>query len=91
MSVPLLADGYEDAFIGCATSHDGQTRAVYDIDACVNVLVERDGMDATEAREFLDFNTIGAYVGDGTPLYVERMSLDSFNELIEEGDDNETE
>jgi hypothetical protein len=34
------------------------------------VLVERDGMTAEEADEFLSFNTLGAYVGENGPLFV---------------------
>jgi hypothetical protein len=44
--------------------------AVYDIDKCVDVLVERDGMTPEDADEYLSFNTLGAYVGENGPLYV---------------------
>jgi hypothetical protein len=30
----------------------------------------RDGMDSEEAREFIEFNIEGAYVGPGTPILV---------------------
>jgi hypothetical protein len=33
------------------------------------ILVERDGMDPEGAIEYLEFNTLGAWVRDGTPTY----------------------
>jgi hypothetical protein len=30
----------------------------------------RDGMDYDEAYEFFEFNTLGAYVGEQTPVFV---------------------
>lgn len=70
----LLADGYEDAFIGVAISAGRKPVAVYDIDRCVSVLMERDGMSYEEAEEFFSFNTLGAYVGEQTPLYINRTA-----------------
>jgi hypothetical protein len=31
-----------------------------------------DGMDYDEAMEFLEFNTLGAWAGEGTPLFLWR-------------------
>jgi hypothetical protein len=66
----LLADGLEAALVGYTVNHHHPHVAVYDIDKCVDVLVERDGMTAEEADEFLSFNTLGAYVGENGPIYV---------------------
>jgi hypothetical protein len=35
----------------------------------VAILVERDGMDEDEADEFLDFNCLGGYLGEHTPIF----------------------
>jgi len=70
----LLADGYEDAFIGVGVSAGRKPVAIYDIDLCVEVLMQRDGMSYEEAEEFFSFNTLGAYVGDQTPLYINRTA-----------------
>jgi hypothetical protein len=64
----LLADGFEDAFIG--VKNYIPLKALYDIDKCINVLIERDGMDEDEALEFFEFNVAGAYVGKHTPQFV---------------------
>jgi hypothetical protein len=66
----LTADGLEAALVGYAVNHHHPIVAVYDIEKCIDVLVERDGMTPEEADEFLSFNTLGAYVGENGPLYV---------------------
>jgi hypothetical protein len=66
----LLADGLEAGFIGYTMNHHHATVAVYDYDKCVQALVDRDGITHEEADEFLEFNTLGAYVGENGPLYV---------------------
>lgn len=66
----LLADGLEDAMVGYTVNHHHPVVAVYDIDKCVKVLVERDGMAPEDADEYLSFNTLGAYVGENGPIYV---------------------
>ena len=66
----LLADGLEAALVGYTVNQHHPHVAVYDIAKCIDVLVERDGMTAEEADEFLSFNTLGAYVGQNGPIYV---------------------
>lgn len=66
----LLADGPEAALVGYTVNHHHPQVAVYDIEKCIEVLVERDGMAPEEADEFLSSNTLGAYVGENGPLYV---------------------
>lgn len=72
----LLADGLEAALVGYTVNHHHAHVAVYDVDKCIDVLVERDGMSHEEAGEFLAFNTLGAYVGENGPLYVRFTSDD---------------
>jgi hypothetical protein len=43
---------------------------IYDEDKCIQILMERDGMTDEEAIEFFEFNVVGAYVGEYTPVYV---------------------
>lgn len=69
----LLADGLEAAIIGYTVNHHHPTVAVYDVQKCVDILVERDGMSHEDAEEFLEFNTLGAYVGENGPLYIRTM------------------
>ena len=68
----LLADGFEDALIGYGTRFSYGV-AVYSRRKCLDILVERDGMDYEEAVEFFDFNVTGAYVGENTPVFLEDL------------------
>ena len=72
----LLADGLEAALVGYTVNHHHAHVAVYDVDKCIDVLVERDGMSHEDADEFLAFNTLGACVGENGPLYVRFASHD---------------
>ena len=65
----LLADGLEDALIGIASQFN-TVFAVYDSAKCIQILIERDGMSYEEASEFLEFNTLGAWVGKHTPAFM---------------------
>jgi hypothetical protein len=68
----LLADGFDDAIIGMAERCSKPALVVYDIEKCVDILVARDGMEWSDALEFLEFNTLGAWVGEMTPLFLRR-------------------
>lgn len=67
----LLADGFEAAFLGVAERCSKPALAVYDADRCVEIL-QTQGMDEEEALEFFSFNVTGAWVGEGTPLFLWR-------------------
>lgn len=66
----LLADGFEQAFIGIAHRCSKPNLACYDYERAVEVLMKRDGMTDEEAREYLNFNCLGAWMGEGTPLWL---------------------
>jgi hypothetical protein len=66
----LLATGFEDAFIGLAVRCGSEAVAVYDYFKCVEVLMTRDGMGEEEAEEYMQFNVVGAYVGERTPWFL---------------------
>lgn len=74
----LLADGFEDAFIGVARRFGwSEDVAVYDLEKCLQILVDRDGMDREGADEFFEFNVLGAWVGDQTPVFIQGISLEA--------------
>ena len=62
----LIADGFDDAVIGIEPL---TMRVVYDIDKVIEILMDQ-GMDHDEAIEYYEFNIVGAYVGEQTPLFV---------------------
>jgi hypothetical protein len=69
----LKIDGHDDAVIGPAMIWGNGERIsvlVYDAEAIRDMLMKRDGMEADEAREFIEFNIEGAYMGPDTPILV---------------------
>tara|TARA_R110002020_G_scaffold144841_1_gene318034 strand:- start:2210 stop:2437 length:228 start_codon:yes stop_codon:yes gene_type:complete len=65
----LFADGFEEALVGIGSRCGQPDIAVYDSEKCVSIL-ESQGMTYAEAWEFFDFNVVGAWVGERTPLFV---------------------
>mgnify|MGYP001009893774 FL=1 len=63
----LLADGFDDAAIGVVERCGQPPIVVYDYEKCADILVDRDGMLLEEAEEYLDFNSVCAWAGEGTP------------------------
>ena len=43
---------------------------VYDYEKCIEVLISRDGMSYSDAMEYMDYNVVGGYVGENTPMFV---------------------
>ena len=65
-------DGYDEAILGPAHIWRGNQQVqvlVYDAEKIREILM-RDGMDAEEAREFIEFNIEGGYLGIETPVLV---------------------
>jgi len=75
----VLADGFDDALLGVTRGPGGETLAVYSSDRCVDILADG-GMKLEEAVEYFDYNVIGAYVGVGTPLFVDEVDMPTLRE-----------
>ena len=73
----LTADGFEDALVGC--TYGANVVAVYDINKMVEILME-EGTDYEDAVEFLDYNVVGAYLGEKTPLYINFVTQEVHND-----------
>ena len=80
MSAMIKCDGFDDAIIGI-TQTQGVYKIVYAKDKMIKVLIDRDKMDESEAIEFLEYNTWGAYVGENTPLYVDKLTSEEIDEF----------
>lgn len=64
-----MAEGLDDALIGFG-EQAGQTVAVYDCEKCVEIFMQRDGMDRDEAEEHMSYNVAGTYLPGQTPVFV---------------------
>ena len=72
----LLADGFDKAFLGIAEAFNGNPVAVYCADKCIKILMQQfsesdDPM--TEAIEYFDYNVKGSYVGEYTPIFMNKL------------------
>lgn len=65
----VAIDGFDDAFIGCTP--DGV--AVYNIDRCVEIIMEDCNLSLDDAIEHFEYNVQGSYIGPKTPIFIEIM------------------
>tara|TARA_R110002074_G_scaffold203297_1_gene371180 strand:- start:208 stop:564 length:357 start_codon:yes stop_codon:yes gene_type:complete len=69
----VTMNGYNDCIIGVVTTFNGDQVIAYDIDKVIARLQERDGMSYTDASEYFDYNMLGAWVGDHTPIFISML------------------
>ncbi len=69
----MRMDGYDDCCIGIVVRFGAQPILCYDKQKVLEQL-EADGMTPEEAEEWFEFNQIGAWVGDGTPCFLDRRT-----------------
>jgi hypothetical protein len=65
----LTWDGFDEALIGIVHRACHPALALYSVPKCIDILCKRDGMTENEAEEYLEFNTLCAYMGEMTPVY----------------------
>ena len=66
----LILDGYDDCIVGtCERFGFSEVVVAYDYNKVSKKLMD-EGMTDEEAQEFFDFNIIGAWVGDKTPVFI---------------------
>ena len=72
MTEALHAIGFGDALIGYTTrmGSDMNGIAIYDNDKCLDILMQRDDMSYEEAVDFFEYNVLGSWVGDKTPIFM---------------------
>jgi hypothetical protein len=69
---PLLcADGFDACILGIGRQFT-KTFVVYDYEAVIQTLMDRDGLAYDEAVEMFDVNIVGAYLGEATPCFLAR-------------------
>jgi len=65
----LLADGFEKCLVGISYQYGRPPLGCYDYNRCIKKLM-KDGMNQDEAIEFFEFNTLGAWLGENTPVFI---------------------
>jgi len=67
----LFADGFDDAILGIGRRGTQPEVVAYDYEKCVLILMDRDEMTEEEAREYMEFSVLDAFVEDKTPIFIE--------------------
>ena len=68
----LCCDGADEAIVGICHQFGRPPVAVYDLKRYIQILVDG-GMTEEEAEEYWSFNVVGAWMGEGTPVFIEFM------------------
>jgi len=64
----LFADGFDEALLGYV-QRAGMMVALYDARKCIEVLMINDNMSEEDALEYFQYNVLGAWVGEYTPVF----------------------
>ena len=72
-SVFRQVDGFDDCVVGVGRRCSQPMLLVYDVNKMIQQMMEQDGMTEEEAWEFYEFNQVGAWVGELTPIFLERV------------------
>jgi hypothetical protein len=64
----LVADGFDECVIGYDYAFVDKPRLIYSVKAIIAKLVG-EGMEEIDAIEYFEFNMMGGYVGEQTPIW----------------------
>jgi len=65
---------FDAAILGVADRIGMSPIVAYDTAKILDILCERDGMEGDEAVEYFEFNIVGAYVGERTPIFITQIN-----------------
>lgn len=75
---PLVVDGFDDAIIGVARRCGEPDLVTYSVNRAIESLMRR-GATYTEAVEYVEYNMVGAWHGEGTPIWVYECAIDEWD------------
>jgi hypothetical protein len=67
----MRMDGFDDAILGVVERIGLQT-VCYDLNKVIEILMKQ-GMEEQDAWDWYQFNMVGAWVGEATPVFLERL------------------
>jgi hypothetical protein len=76
----VILEGFNDAIIGETHRSLDDGRMSYSKDKILEILTSDNQMDILEAIEYYEFNILGSYLGEGTPIFLDK----TINELRDE-------
>ena len=78
-----LAEGFEQALVGSSISAFNREQvAIYDYEECIAVLMK--DMSEEDAIEHFQYNVIGSWVGEDTPIFINTHSIKHINDYLED-------
>jgi len=78
-----LADGFEQAFVGSSISAFSREQvAIYDYEECIAVLMK--DMSEEDAFEYFQYNVIGSWVGEDTPIFINMHRIKHIDDYLED-------
>lgn len=67
----FFADGFDEAIIGIARRCGEPCVVSYSVQKCIEILSK--DMSTEDAIEYFEFNVIGAWIGENTPVFVDNI------------------
>ena len=78
-----LADGFEQALVGSSISAFNREQvAIYDYEECIAVLMK--DMSEEDAFEYFQYNVIGSWVGEDTPIFINMHRIKHIDDYLED-------
>ena len=68
----LFMDGYDDAIIGVCKQYGRENVVAYSYEKVLEITMQDDAT-LEEAIEHFEYNQIGGYVGEKTPVFIETI------------------
>lgn len=65
---------YDAAIVGLVARPEGGRAVCYEVEKVLEVL-RADGMDEEGAQDFFDINIAGAFLGENSPVFLERVPM----------------
>lgn len=66
----VVAEGFEEAYIGYLRRANKPTIAVYDYETCVEILMEQESWDRKKAVHFMETGVVSTWLGNSTPSFL---------------------
>jgi hypothetical protein len=70
MEFVLLADGFEDAFVGVTVTTP--KKVIYDYWKCLDCIIRKEGVGFDDALDFLE-EFVDEDLGKNTPIYIKKI------------------
>jgi hypothetical protein len=77
----VILDGFDDAIIGITEEFGRGPRILYSKDKILEILTSNEQMDIAEAIEYYEFNILGSYLGERTPIFLDKTIKEMEDEM----------